>query len=87
MRLLDRYLGREILVTGAFAVATLSFVIVLGQIFKKLFEYIVEHDAPASFIITFIGYALPASLSLTTAPSPLQIGWAARSIPAIWPAR
>ncbi|MBV9126889.1 MAG: LptF/LptG family permease, partial [Verrucomicrobia bacterium] len=65
MRLLDRYIGRELIVTGLFAVATLSFVIVLGQIFKKLFEYVIEHDAPASFILTFIAYALPASLSLT----------------------
>ncbi len=65
MRLLDRYLGRELLSTGAFAVATLSFVLVLGQIFKKLFEYVVDHNTPASFIFTFIAYFLPASLTLT----------------------
>ncbi len=65
MRLLDRYLGRELLTSLFFAVATLSFVLVLGQIFKKLFEYVVEHDTPLSFILTFIAYALPASLTLT----------------------
>lgn len=65
MRILDRYLGRETLISLFFAVATLSFVLVLGQIFKKLFEYVVDHDTPVSFILTFIAYALPASLTLT----------------------
>ncbi len=65
MRLLDRYIGRDLLATGAFAVATLSFVLVLGQIFKKLFEYVVDHNTPASFIFTFVAYFLPASLTLT----------------------
>lgn len=65
MRLLDRYIGRELLVSLFLAVATLSFVLVLGQVFKKLFEYVVDHDTPLSFIATFIAYALPASLTLT----------------------
>ena len=65
MRLLDRYLGRELLTSLFFAVATLSFVLVLGQILKKLFEYVVAHDTSLSFILTFIAYALPASMTLT----------------------
>lgn len=62
MRLIDRYLSRELLTSALFAVATLSLVLVLGQIFKKLFEFVVNHNVPATFIITFIAYFLPLSL-------------------------
>jgi LPS export ABC transporter permease LptF len=62
MRLLDRYLGREVITSAVFAVCTLSLVLILGQIFKKLFEFVVDHNVPATFIITFIAYFLPLSL-------------------------
>ena len=62
MRILDRYLSRELITSALFAVATLSLVLVLGQIFKKLFEFVVDHNVPATFIITFIAYFLPLSL-------------------------
>jgi lipopolysaccharide export LptBFGC system permease protein LptF len=62
MRLLDRYLGREVILSAIFAVCTLSLVLILGQIFRKLFEFVVDHNVPATFIITFIAYFLPLSL-------------------------
>ena len=62
LRLLDRYLGRELLTSAFFAVCTLSFVLVLGLIFKKLFELIFDHNVPATYIITFVAYFLPLSL-------------------------
>jgi lipopolysaccharide export LptBFGC system permease protein LptF len=62
MRLLDRYLGREVIMTAIFAVCTLSLVLILGQIFRKLFEFVVDHNVPATFIITFIEYFVPLSL-------------------------
>ena len=65
MRLIDRYIGRELLTSALFAVATLSLVLVLGQIFKKLFEFVVDHNVPATFIITFVAYFLPLSLTLS----------------------
>lgn len=65
LRLLDRYLGREVLTTALFAVGTLSLVLVLGQIFKKLFEFVIDHNVPATFIITFIAYFLPLSLTFS----------------------
>lgn len=64
-RLIDRYLGRELLTSAAFAVATLSLVLVLGQIFKKLFELVVDHNLPTTFIITFIAYFMPFSLTFS----------------------
>ena len=65
MRLLDRYIGRELLTTMLFAVAALSLVLVLGQIFKELFKFLIDHNIPATFILTFIGYFLPASLTFS----------------------
>ena len=62
LRILDRYLGRELLTSAFFAVCTLSFVLVLGLIFKKLFELIFDHNVPATYIITFVAYFLPLSL-------------------------
>ncbi len=62
MRLIDRYLGRELLVSAVFAVLTLSLVLVLGQIFRQLFKFVIDHNIPATYIITFVAYVLPLSL-------------------------
>ncbi len=64
-RLLDRYVGRELLTSALFAVATLSFVLVLGQIFKKLFELVVDHNLPTTYIFTFVAYFMPFSLTFS----------------------
>ena len=62
MRIIDRYLGRELIVSALFAVLTLSFVLVLGQIFRQLFKFVVDHNIPVTYIITFVAYVLPLSL-------------------------
>ncbi len=64
-RIFDRYLGRQILVSTGFAVAVLSVVLVLGQIFKKLLDKLVEGTLPPEAILKFIGYSFPWSLSFT----------------------
>jgi LPS export ABC transporter permease LptF len=65
MTLLDRYVGRQLLVTALFAVAVLSVVLVLGNVFKQLLELLVNHDAPLDLILSFIAYILPFSLTFT----------------------
>jgi LPS export ABC transporter permease LptF len=65
MKLLDRYIGREVLVTTLFAVGVLSLVLVLGNIFKKLFDLLVNQSVPLDLILSFIGYILPFSLTFT----------------------
>ena len=64
-RIFDRYLGRQILVSTFFAVAVLSVVLVLGQIFKNLLDKLVEGTLPPEAILKFIGYSFPWSLSFT----------------------
>ncbi|MDQ2919587.1 MAG: LptF/LptG family permease [Verrucomicrobiota bacterium] len=65
MKLIDRYISRELLVNFFFAVAVLSFVLVLGNIFRRLLPLLVNHDVPMEFLLTFVAYVLPFSLIFT----------------------
>src|SRR6476620_3674754 len=65
MKLIDRYVSRQIVFTSVFAVAVLSMVLVLGNVLKKLLEVLVSHNAPLELILSFLGYILPFSLTFT----------------------
>ena len=65
MKLIDRFISRQLLVNLGFAVAVLSLVLVIGNIFRKLLPLLVNQDVPADYILTFIAYVLPFSLIFT----------------------
>lgn len=65
MRILDRYLSRQVIFSTLFAVAVLSVILVLGQIFKKLLDLLVSGVLTPSAVLKFVGYAFPWSLSYT----------------------
>lgn len=65
VKILDRYVSQQLLITGLFAIGVLSVVLVLGNVFKKLLELLVSHDAPLELILSFIAYILPFSLTFT----------------------
>jgi lipopolysaccharide export system permease protein len=65
MKLIDRFVGRELVVNVLFAIVVLSLVLVVGNIFRKLLPLLVNHDLPVEFLITFIAYVLPFSLIFT----------------------
>ena len=65
VKILDRYVFRQVLVTSLFAVAVLSVVLVVGKLFKELLDLLVNHDAPLDLILSFIAYILPFSLTFT----------------------
>src|SRR6058998_1434145 len=65
MRLIDRYLTRHLLVSLTFAILVLSFVLVVGNIFRKLLPLLVNHDLPVEYVIGFVAYVLPFSLIFT----------------------
>lgn len=65
MRIIDRYITRQILTTALFAVGVLSLVLVLGNVLKKLLDLLVNHDVPIQLILTFIAYIIPYSLTFT----------------------
>ncbi len=65
MKLIDRFISRQLLVSFGFAVAVLSLVLVVGNIFRKLLPLLVNQDVPAQYLFTFIAYVLPFSLIFT----------------------
>lgn len=65
MKVIDRYVSRQVLYTALMAIAVLSMVLVLGNVFKQLFELLVNHNVPIEFILSFIGYILPFSMAFT----------------------
>jgi len=65
MRILDRYITGQVLTTGLFAVGVLSLVLVLGNVFKQLLDLLVNHDVPLEYILSFIAYIIPFSLTFT----------------------
>jgi LPS export ABC transporter permease LptF len=65
MRIIDRYISQQVITTGLFAVGVLSLVLVLGNIFQKLLGMLVNQDVPIQFILTFIAYIIPFSLTFT----------------------
>ncbi len=65
MRIFDRYIARQIFIATLLSVVVLSAVLVLGQVFKKLLDLLVEGVLPPSALFKFMAYAFPASLSYT----------------------
>jgi LPS export ABC transporter permease LptF len=65
MKLIDRFVSRELLVNILFAIAVLSLVLVIGNIFRRLLPLLVNHDVPVEYLIAFIAYVLPFSLIFT----------------------
>ena len=65
LKLIDRYVGWQVLLTSTIAVSVLSVVLVLGNIFKQLLELLVKNDTPLALILTFLAYILPFSLTFT----------------------
>lgn len=65
MKIIDRYLSKEIALTAGFAIVVLSLVLVLGNVFKQVFDLLVNHDVPLEYIASFVGYILPFSLTFS----------------------
>ena len=66
MRIFDRYVGSNVLVTALMGVLILSLVLVLGNIFKELLNVLVNNpDVPILTILAFMALVLPFSLTFT----------------------
>src|SRR5947207_598596 len=65
MKLIDRFVSRELIVNVLFAIAVLSLVLVVGNIFRKLLPLLVNHNVPMEYLISYIAYVLPFSLIFT----------------------
>src|SRR6195256_5571793 len=65
MKIVDRYISRQLIVNLLFAIAVLSFVLVIGNIFRKLLPLLVNHDLPVEYLVGFVAYVLQFSLIFT----------------------
>lgn len=65
MRILDRYISRQIITGTAFTVIVLSLVLVLGNLFKEIRPLLVDQRAPLSIVFRFVLNILPFSLMFT----------------------
>ncbi|MCX7713543.1 MAG: LptF/LptG family permease [Chthoniobacterales bacterium] len=65
MKILDRYIGLSVLTATVLGVVVLTFVIVLGNVFRELMDLLINRDVPLESVLRFMLYALPFSLTYT----------------------
>jgi len=65
LRISDRYIGRQIIMSTLYGVLVLSLVIVMGQLFKQIRPLLVEYNAPLEVVLKFAINVLPFSLMFT----------------------
>src|SRR3984957_4529255 len=70
MKIIDRYLSGQILTAVTWAVSLLTMILVLGNVLRDLLSLLLSHQVPVTYILTFIGYLLPFSLTYS---SPLGV--------------
>jgi lipopolysaccharide export system permease protein len=63
MKIIDRYLSRQILSTVAWAIGLLTLILVLGNVLREMISLFLSHQLPISYILTIIGSLLPFSLT------------------------
>lgn len=65
MRLLDRYIARQVFVSAMFSVAVIIIILVLGNVFKEILRELAKRpDVNLFFVLKFILLFIPISLSL-----------------------
>ena len=65
IRIIDRYVGKQVIIGTLFGVLVLTIVLVLGNIWKRLLDLMVEQDLPLSVAGQFVMYLLPFSIPFT----------------------
>lgn len=65
MKILDRQTGSDVLLATAFGVAVFCFVLVLGNVFKELFDLIINKNLPLGSVLSFVFLVVPFSLTFT----------------------
>lgn len=65
MKLIDRFMGRQLLLSFGAALAVLSLVLVIGNLFRRLLPLLVNQDLPAEYLFAFVAYVLPFSFIFT----------------------
>ncbi len=64
-KIIDRYLGKQVFSSTVIAVLVLTLVLVLGNLFKEIFDLLVDKNLPLDSVLKFVAYILPFSLIFT----------------------
>jgi lipopolysaccharide export system permease protein len=65
MKILDRHISASVLVAALYGVFVLSFVLVLGNVFKEAMDLLINRGVPLSYLLFFMACVLPFSLTYT----------------------
>ncbi len=65
MRISDRYIGKQVLLSTLYAVLVLGLVLVMGNLFKQVKPLLVDQKAPFGLVLRFVISVLPLSLMYT----------------------
>ena len=63
MKILDRYVSAQVLGTVTWAISLLTMILVLGNVLRDLLSLLISHQVPVTYILTFIAYLLPFSMT------------------------
>ncbi len=65
MKILDRYVGKNVFVTMLIGVVVLSVVLVLGNLLKELLDRLINQNVPVEIVFAFMAFVLPFSLTFS----------------------
>lgn len=65
MKILDRYVGKNVFVTMLIGVIVLSVVLVLGNLLKELLDRLINQNVPFDIVLAFMAFVLPFSLTFS----------------------
>jgi LPS export ABC transporter permease LptF len=65
MKIIDRYVGKNVLVTALIGVIVLSVVLVLGNVLTELLNKLINENVPLEVVLAFMAVVLPFSLTFS----------------------
>src|SRR5882757_9077123 len=65
MKIIDRYVGKNVFITMLIGVIVLSVVLVLGNLLKELLDQMINKSLPIGIVIAFMAFVLPFSLTFS----------------------
>jgi lipopolysaccharide export system permease protein len=65
MKIIDRYISKNVIITMLIGVIVLSVVLVLGNLLKELLDQMINQNLPIAIVLAFMAFVLPFSLTFS----------------------
>src|SRR5689334_21631993 len=65
MKIIDRYIGKNVFDTMLIGIVVLSVVLVLGNIIRELLDKLINQGVPLEIVLAFMAVVLPFSLTFS----------------------